>query len=75
MVFRVQAEWMYSVSLGLVSSSHLGDFVDTATFEVGLSASVLRVGVMWGGPSNSNVMLDVYFFSGEPEMSAGRHRN
>jgi hypothetical protein len=42
---------------------HVGDFVDTLTFEVRLSALVLRVGDLEVGPSNSNVMLDVFFFS------------
>jgi hypothetical protein len=41
---------------------HVGDFVDTLTFEVRLSALVLRVGDLEVGPSNSNVMLDVFFF-------------
>jgi hypothetical protein len=53
----------------------VGDFVDTPTFEVKLSALALRVGDSEVGPSNSNVMLDVYLFFGEPEMSAGRRHN
>jgi hypothetical protein len=42
---------------------HVGDFADTLTVEVRLSALVLRVGDLEVGPSNSNVMLDVYLFS------------